>query len=454
MYKIEIESHFEKKSVLKIKMFQIFFRILSDKQQCIFTNTNKIPAMKKSLLLTILISVFIYGEIFPCTTFLISGKFTSNGKPILFKNRDTDEMQNSLVLFTDGKYRYIGLVNGDESWKDMVWGGYNETGFAIINSAAYNNNTGDTTKLKDREGIIMKLALMHCRTLADFEKMLDTLPKPLGVDANFGVIDACGGAAYYETGNFNYKRYDADNPAVCENGVLIRTNHSMRGKKEEGFGYCRFATASEALLKAAKEKKLTPQYLFSLTSRNLRHSLTNTNLMDNLPKSKDKPDYRFFIDFIPRNSTASVVMIVGAKNAESAKHTVMWTILGFPLTSVAVPVWITDSNQLPASVKLGADLKSPLCTAALKLKEDCFPITYDRGWNYINLAAVVNKKNNGIMQLLKPVEDEIFKTASNLIDDLEKGKKSENDIIEYYGWLDKHLDKSFTKLFGIKLSGL
>ncbi|NUN09188.1 MAG: hypothetical protein HUU54_08435 [Ignavibacteriaceae bacterium] len=409
--------------------------------------------MTKLFTLSLIIFIFAANDIFSCTTFIISGKFTSDGKPILFKNRDTDEMQNSLVLFTDGNYRYIGLVNGDESWKEMVWGGYNETGFAIINSAAYNNNSGDTTKLADREGIIMKLALMHCRTLKDFENMLDTLPKPLGVDANFGVIDAYGGAAYYETGNFNYKRYDADDPSVCENGVLIRTNHSMRGKKEEGFGFCRFATATEGLMSASKQKKLTPQYLFSITSRNLKHSLTGTNLMDNLPKSKEKPEYRFFIDFIPRNSTASAVMIVGAKNAESARHTVMWTILGFPLTSVAVPAWITASNALPEAVKLGEGLKSPLCTAALKLKEECFPITYDRGWNYINLAAVVNKKNDGIMQLLKPVEDEIFKTAGKLITDLEKEKKSEKDIIDFYNWVDGHLNKSYNKLFRIKISG-
>src|SRR5665648_41287 len=82
------------------------------------------------------------SQTFACTTFVISGKNTADGKPILFKNRDTDQMQNSLAYFNDGRYKYIGLVDGIPEWKKMVWGGYNETGFAIINSAAYNQQFG------------------------------------------------------------------------------------------------------------------------------------------------------------------------------------------------------------------------------------------------------------------------------------------------------------------------
>jgi uncharacterized lipoprotein NlpE involved in copper resistance len=55
-----------------------------------------------------------------------------------------------------------------------------------LNSAAYNNITGDTTKLADREGEVMKMALATCATLADFEKMLTGMVKPIGVDANLG----------------------------------------------------------------------------------------------------------------------------------------------------------------------------------------------------------------------------------------------------------------------------
>ncbi|MDZ7633897.1 MAG: hypothetical protein U5L72_05450 [Bacteroidales bacterium] len=127
-----------------------------------------------------IISIFAIGFLmilsdhaFACTTYIVSGKYTADGKPLLFKNRDTGEMNNALVLFEDGKYKYLALVNGKEtSWNKSVWGGYNEQGFAIINSAAYNNNTDDTVKLTGRDGLLMKQALMYCSTLEDFEHLL------------------------------------------------------------------------------------------------------------------------------------------------------------------------------------------------------------------------------------------------------------------------------------------
>jgi hypothetical protein len=108
------------------------------------------------------------------------------------------------MYFIDGTYPYIGLVNSNDSTGKEVWGGFNSTGFSIINSASYNIKKNDTTKLSDKEGVLMKAALKICATVADFEKLLGELPKPLGVEANFGVIDANGGAAYFETGNFSY----------------------------------------------------------------------------------------------------------------------------------------------------------------------------------------------------------------------------------------------------------
>jgi hypothetical protein len=409
--------------------------------------------MKKKLTFICLTSFLLMfaAKTFACTTFLISGKHTADGKPILFKNRDTDEKQNSLVFFNDGLFKYIALVDGTEEWKKMVWGGYNEEGFAIINSAAYNNNVGDSSKLKDQEGIIMKLALQTCRTLKDFEKLLSSLPKPMGLDANFGVIDAFGGAAFYETGNYNYTKFDANDTSIAPDGILVRTNYSTRADLTKGYGFCRYNTAIIALSTAIAEKKISPQFLFNNISRNLTHSLTKTDLLAELPKERNIPEFKFFIDYIPRESTASAIMIVGAKDPDHTKDAMMWTILGFPLTSVAIPTWISAGSNLPKSVTMDNKLHSPICNAALKFKKECFPITYDKGWNYINLSAVINQQNNGYMQLLQPIEDEIFKKANLLIIDLEKGTKTEKDIQSFYAWVDQYLSDSYKARFNLDL---
>jgi hypothetical protein len=403
------------------------------------------------VLLLLLAGAGMTGDIWSCTTFIISGKNTPDGKPILYKNRDTGTLDNAIVFFSDGKYQYIGIVDSRESWKKEVWGGFNSAGFAIMNSMAYNNNVGDTTKFEDQEGVVMKLALASCATLADFEKLLTDLPKPLGVNSNFGVIDASGGAAYYETGNYGFKKIDANDPALAPFGYLIRTNHSFTGAVDEGMGYIRYAAASEALNMAVAQNRLEPQYLLNNISRNLNHSLTKANLRADLPLDNKSPEFRHFEDFIPRFSTASVIMVVGAAKGEDPAAAMAWMVDGSPLTAVAVPVWVSAGRELPAVVSMKDDMHSPLCDAAMQLKGQLFPITRGNGNKYINVAALLNAEKTGILQRLEPVENEIFRKTAGLTTAL-TGKKTDKAIIqEHYKWIDSYIIRSYKEIFDIEI---
>ena len=408
--------------------------------------------MKKLILISLVCFLMLFNEqIKACTSFIISGKYTADGKSILYKNRDTGEMKNSLVKFNDGKYEYMGVVNGTEKgWNRAVWGGYNETGFAIINTAAYNNNIGDTTGVKGRDGVVMKMALMVCSSLEDFEVFLDTLTKPRGVNSNYGVIDAKGGAAYYETGNFKYVKVDANDALAAPNGIIVRTNHSMSADLSKGFGFNRFENATRILNEASRQKTLSPEFLMNAVSRSLYHPRVGRDLSLNIPKNKDKAKYEFFTDYIPRISTSSTMMIVSARDQEHVQETMMWTILGFPLTSVAIPTWLS-ADELPKSAAMGDDYKAPICSAALKFKDECFPIKIDHGENYINFAVVMNEEGNGYMQLLQPIEKEIYKKANLLMAEIENGSETKKDIQAYYQWLDKYLSDSYKKQFNHKL---
>lgn len=109
------------------------------------------------------------------------------------------------------------------------------------------------------------------------------------------------------------------------------------------------------------------------------------------------------------------------------------------------------SIRLPKAVTMDTSFKSPICMAALKFKAECFPITYDRGSNYINLSAVINKQKTGYMQLLQPVEKEIFERANLLIGELERGKKTKADLQSFYAWIDQYLSKTYSEQFKIDL---
>ncbi|MBL1215097.1 MAG: hypothetical protein HND52_17160 [Ignavibacteriae bacterium] len=396
----------------------------------------------------ILISFFLINSyVYPCTTAIILGKYTSNGKPLLYKHRDAGFEQNKLMYFTDGKYNYIGLVNSVDSVGKEVWAGTNSAGFSIMNSASYNlKPADDSTDFADREGVIMKQALMQCATIKDFEKFLTELPKPLGVEANFGVIDAEGGAAYFETNNFDYIKVDVNE---APNGYIIRTNYSVTGDEDQGYGYIRHAQAEKLFENAVSEKSFSAEFLAQNISRCLKHGLTGKDLTEgNLPDENEKK-FVHFEDFIPRNSSVTTVIIEGVAEGESADLTTMWTTLGFQLCSVSVPVWVAAGKNLPALLTADESGEAPLCTKALQLKEKCFPVKRGSGKRYLNVAALLNKQNSGIMQKLKPIEEKIKNEAEKNISGWEKNKFKKDEALKFYDWVNEFITNEYHINFGI-----
>ena len=367
-----------------------------------------------------------------CTTAIISGKGTPDGRSLLFKHRDSGFEQNRLMYFTDGTYPFIGLVNSEDMIGKEVWAGANSAGFAIMNSASYNLNTSDTTLLKDQEGIIMKEALRSCATLKDFEELLRTWPKPMGVEANFGVIDADGGAAYYETTNFSFIKIDANDPVLAPFGYLIRTNYSFSGTDDDGYGYIRYLTAEELFYQAAAENKLTYQFLLQDVSRSLKHSLLNVDLevLPLLPAKKDH--FIGFQDYIPRNSSVTTMVVQGIKKEESPDFTTIWTLLGFPLCSVVIPTWAAGGDKLPKMLISDDSGNAPLCQRSLELKKKCFPINRGSGYKYINLSALLNAEGEGIMQKLLPVEQSVIQLTETNLNRWRREGMSKTEIQSFY----------------------
>ncbi|MBK7632201.1 MAG: hypothetical protein IPJ23_16145 [Ignavibacteriales bacterium] len=372
----------------------------------------------------------------PCTTAVVSGKVTEDGRPLLLKNRDADALQNKLVYFFDGKYRFIGLVNSEDKENKDVWCGFNAAGFGIMNSASYNLKMDDTTTLSDLEGRIMKLALETCATLEDFEKMLNGLSKPLGVEANFGVIDANGGAAYYETDNYKFIKYDVNNPSVAPNGYLIRTNFSIAGEENKGYGYIRYTTASELFENQTKDGKVSFEFLINDVPRCLVHSFTKTDLEKSLPANAKESNYIFFRDYIPRHSSSAAIVVQGIKKGESASYTTMWTILGFPLTSVIIPVWLLEDGTMPKVLQADETGNAPLCNVALQLKDKVFSSQNDASENYLNLSALMNKENSGVRQKLIPIEEQVLAKAKSILTDFRKNGFKYSEAKKFYNWID------------------
>ena len=382
---------------------------------------------------------FLPGLSPACTTAVLSGRCTPDGRPLLWKNRDTGHLQNRLVFFKDGKYEYIGLVNTHDKKGEKVWAGMNETGFAIMNSNSYNLNPEDSeVKVKDRDGFVMKAALQTCKTVHDFEKLLKGQKKPMGLETNFGVIDAKGNAAYFEVSNFTYIKIDANDPKQAPEGFLIRSNHSLTGREDDGTGYIRCQMARKIFLEALKKNDLTPRFLAQDASRCLRHGLTNRNLYDEAKKlSKRSNRFFFFRDYIPRQSSSSVSILQGVKPGEDPKLGTVWTVLGFPLTAAIVPTWVAVGPDLPKILQGNPEQPAPMCDLAMNLKAICFPITRGSGPYYLELAKLINRDETGILQRLEPVENSLLEKVNPMLKNwTENGFKADEAKV-FYRWVDK-----------------
>jgi len=130
----------------------------------------------------------------------------------------------------------------------------------------------------------------------------------------------------------------------------------------------------------------------------------------------------------------------------------MWTLAGFPLTTVSVPVWVSAGKTLPSVVSMKDNMHAPLCDAAMSLKCQLFPITRGSGGKYMNLAMLLNGEKTGFLQKLAPVENEIFrKTAEMMAAMPPKGKPQKEKIVEHYKWLDSYIIQSYKELFGTEV---
>ncbi len=397
----------------------------------------------KRLATTVLLLLAAAFPSFCCTSVIISGRVTSDGRPLMLKHRDTGEMNNRIEYFRGPQHSFIGLVNSPSQGGE-VWTGLNEAGFSIMNTASYNikDDTVPQSEM-DCEGQLMFRALGECKSLADFEFLLDALPRPMGVEANFGVIDACGGAAYYEVNNDSWVKFDVNQ---SESGYRVVTNFSESGREEDVMGYERFLSASDIMseLRSSRKvwKSLNHSDLFNYISRSYRHSVTGINY---------EKDWKFLSrrtsftgigvdqDFIPRKSTSASIVIEGVADGENPARSVMWTILGYPACSVAVPLMVTDSDRLPSYVKSSeSSANSEICSLALKIKSDfVFPFRISNGEKYIRLDNVLKGvgERPSLLSCCRVAERKIDYSFYALLDRWKDSEISDSEFYDSYSAL-------------------
>ena len=328
-----------------------------------------------------------------CTSAIVSGKLTANGRPLMWKNRDTNDLNNRVerIMAHDGLMEFVALFDARDLQDTAAWMGFNEAGFAIMNTASYNLNGNDDVKNMDREGELMRYALERCKTVDDFESLLNSLPKPLGVEANFGVIDALGNGGYFETGNYKYVKFDL---ADAQDGILMRTNYSYSGEKDKGMGYVREKNEKTLLAPHIAAQDITPAVFTEELSRTFYNSLIGKDY------TRSGDTWIVDQDFIPRRISTASVVIEGIVPGENPRLTTMWIALGYPPCAEVFPVWVGEEGVPVELTGTTADNHSVQCDKVNKRKAEVFPVVRGNGKQYLNLSKLYNNEGTGYCQTL------------------------------------------------------
>ena len=399
---------------------------------------------------TILLALTFSLRTLGCTIMIVAASATEDGRPLLFKNRDSSNayMVDIRIEQQEG-FKYIAQFALRESTWEGPWSGFNEHEFCIVNSLSYNYSGAEYASMnKD----ILDMALRSCKTALDFEQLLDRLEKPVDVRANFAVIDAQGNAAFYEVGPNGYTKYDVNDPQTAPEGIMIRTNYSLAGDLDRKVGEDRWKAAEQFISEAKASHQFDWRYILQRLPRYLVHS-NGTNLYANAPATWNDETQTDFDGYIPRHSSTNAMLMQGVKEGESPLLTVCWSITGPPVSTVAIPLFLTPNNLLPLKTTVGTAQpimtgdNAWLCEKGQALKNIIFPYKENTA-KLIDLSKLYNWEETGIMQRIVKIEGEIIERGNSLMADARlSGTVSEESLKDFYSWLDDYIEQEYEDHF-------
>ena len=367
------------------------------------------PLRAGSALLVLILAAPAPAPVSACTSAIIAPAGAADGAPLLWKNRDAAERSNRLVYVGDAPLAYVGLVNRGDRAGRLVYAGLNAAGLAVMNTVAYNLPAPGADDMHDLEGVIMADALRTCRTVGEFEALLRSRVGPeLGSQANFGVIDAAGGAAVFEVHNGGVVRRDVTGePRSC----AVVTNFARGGEEGKGAGYLRFARAGE-LFASLGDARVTAGDLLGFARDTGHVLLRDLDAATVAATPAATPLWISTRDCINRSSTTAAVVVAGRRPGATWPPATLWIVPGEPVAAVAIPVWV-EAGAAPAPLWAGEE--APLWVESQRIRLLARPHPESDGADYLQLTILDNADGTGFRPALRRAEQEIRRETAEFL---------------------------------------
>lgn len=297
----------------------------------------------KKILICVIIQITILVSLYPCTIGIFRSDLTSDGKPIIWKSRDSGFSYNYPIFLQNGLYPYVGVASSSNI--SNIWMGVNSTGFAILNSLSLDLPGNASFE----NGLLMSYSLANFSSLRAFEDYLTvTNDTGRGTKGNFAVIDSFGNGAIYEISNHTWTKFDVNDIEHAPDGFIVRTNFSITGGSSNGIErYNRAYHVSQEMVNSNNVS------VTSVINMLIRDFSKNPHQSYEIPYNSYTYNHFGYIDIsksICNESTTNAAVITGINHNNDIP--VMWTMTGFPAVSPAIPY--LPKNFIPSSYNFSA----------------------------------------------------------------------------------------------------
>ncbi|MEE9464998.1 MAG: hypothetical protein V3W14_05430, partial [Candidatus Neomarinimicrobiota bacterium] len=262
-----------------------------------------------------------------CTIGIATGSKTVDGRPLLLKNKDTENDYPPDVDFyqgSAGEYSYVfQKTYGQDHTRARM--GINSVGFGILYSDSENLPSAATGHSGSQ---LSAIALKTCSTLDDFRALLESTNGARSSPHHFGVIDSTGSGSLFEVDGFSYHELTVvDSIATTANTARY---HPSRGAPASSSTSRQRQDRAEYLLTHGPSAGLD----FAYFVQEISQDYCETQLWeDNMPLGQYQTN-----PVLSRYKTSVGCVLRGSKPGDDPLiESVMWLIMGEPSLSVALP---------------------------------------------------------------------------------------------------------------------
>jgi len=350
-------------------------------------------------LLIVLLLVICSPMAVACTIGVANGSATADGRPLIWKVRDNAAVPNNEIYYnTSLTIPFVALVTANGGPDSPTWMGTNVNGFALVNA-----NAGDLSTRANGE--FMRAALGSCRSVREFQTLLEATNGIRDTHGNFGVMDTTGAVFIIEASRDSFWTYDT---LDTERGFIIRTNFACVDTAGTGIdglpGEHRFVRSTNLVTEWIDTGTLG---VATLAGQHARDFSNNHFEPFPLPcyECGDPDSLQGYFDSffsICAGGTVSASVIQGVAPhpaTEPAWLTTFWVHLGQPACTIAAPYWPVG----PAPAVANGPETAPICDLANVVRHQVvFPIPYYT--RTVNSFGIYDGEGGGLWSTLLPVE--------------------------------------------------